>query len=106
MGRCRRRRCSGAFKESWPRSRYACTRKGIAGDHTGELERGGERKEGDRLTGQAGLSVTEQGKEGAERARAERVADEWARVEKWESARRLLVDLRRQVGPKGVDGPR
>ena len=46
------------------------------------------------------MSVTEQGKEGAERARAERVADEWARVEKWESARRLLVDLRRQVGPK------
>ena len=59
MGRCSRRRCSGAFKESWPRSRYACTRKGIAGDHAGELGRGGERKEGDGLTGQAGLSVTE-----------------------------------------------
>jgi len=46
MGRCSRRRCSGAFKESWPRSRYACTRKGIAGDHAGELGREGKgRKE-------------------------------------------------------------
>ena len=35
---------------------------------------------------------------------AERVAGEWARVKKRESARRLLVDLRRQVGPKGVVG--
>ena len=39
------------------------------------------------------------------RAYAERVADERARVERRESARRLLVDLRRQVGPKGVGGP-
>jgi len=51
MGRCSRRRCSGAFKESWPRSRYACTRKGIAGDHADELGRGEERKEGDGPTG-------------------------------------------------------
>ena len=51
MGRCGRRRCSGAFKESWPRSQYACTRKGIAGDHADELGRGEERKEGDGPTG-------------------------------------------------------
>ena len=44
------------------------------------------------------MSVTERGKEGAERACAERVAGEWARVKKRESARRLLVDLRRRVG--------
>ena len=105
VGRRGRRRCSGRLKRAGRDLGYACIRKGIAGDHAGELGRGEERKEGDGLTGQAGLSVTERGKEGAERACAERVAGEWARVKKRESARRLLVDLRRQVGPKGVGGP-
>jgi len=105
MGRRGRRRCSGRLKRAGRDLGYVCIRKGIAGDHTGELGRGEERKEGDGLTGQAGLSVTERGKEGAERACAERVAGEWARVKKRECGRRLLVDLRRQVGPKGVGGP-
>ena len=105
VGRRGRRRCSGRLKRAGRDLGYVCIRKGIAGDHTGELGRGEERKEGDGLTGQAGLSVTERGKEGAERACAERVAGEWARVKKRECGRRLLVDLRRQVGPKGVGGP-
>ena len=98
MGRCSRRRCSGAFKESWPRSRYACTRKGIAGDHAGELGRGEERKEGGgkALTGGPGLSDTERGsgdalalRVGADMrarmsvaARAERTERSWAEVAK------------------------
>ena len=82
MGRRGRRRCSGRLKRAGRDLGYACIRKGIAGDHAGELGRAEERKEGDGLTGQAGLSVTERGKEGAERACAERVAGEWARVKK------------------------
>ena len=59
VGRRGRRRCSGRLKRDGRDLGYACITKGIAGDHAGELGRGGERKEGDGLTGQAGLSVTE-----------------------------------------------